>query len=72
MRDSFLPEISKEKEMERQHIIDSLHHPVRENYYITPGTKIEVPIPEKSRERHEQEKERRAKSRSHDARRNNR
>lgn len=49
--------------MERENIIESLHHPVREQQYILPGTKVEIPIPERARLRHYEEKERqRAKS----------
>ena len=48
--------------MERENIIESLHHPVREQHYVLPGTKVDIPIPERAKERHYREKEKRAKS----------
>ena len=47
VKEQFLPEISKEKEMERKNAIDSLKHPVRMQQRISPGTRVEIPIPEK-------------------------
>ena len=52
-----MPEISKAKEEERLNAIEGLKHPVREHQHIGPGTKIEIPIPEKARERYYEQRE---------------
>jgi hypothetical protein len=62
VRQSFLPEISSKKEQERLEAIEALKHPVREQVKITPGTKVEIPIPERVKQHYYEEKDREANS----------
>lgn len=45
VRQSFLPEISREKEAQRQQLIEGLKHPVREAVKVSPGTHVDIPPP---------------------------